>query len=210
MHLFLYQANRHSPTTTSPYSYTYRTNRSRYKQGTIRGDFDLELLKKGIKGRYKILPHGEHEFQKALVKLELQEEFYGHVIQIEEASNAVWFKLNYDRIGKNVTKYIGSWRDLDPKAIEPYVEEYSTLVLRRRTIQSRISSLNAHMYALTQFNSRLGNDHSEFEPLCESNRQGTALAKGYVTSLSKEVETITRKTIQIQQNVKDYIKERKF
>jgi hypothetical protein len=168
------------------------------------------LLKRGIRGRYKILPHGEHDFQKALLKLDLQEEFYGHIIQIEEASNAVWFKLNYDRVGKNVTKYIGSWRDLDPVALDPYIQDYQILKTKRTIAQSRIGTLNSHAYSLRTLNGRLGSDESQFDKICHMNTESIHEIERLVKGLTKEIEQISLESSHIHEQVKAYIKERKF
>ena len=69
MHLFLYQAARHNK------AGGYYSSRRRYSQSSIRSDFDLALLKKGIKGRYEILGHGEHPFQAAMKNVGLEDEF---------------------------------------------------------------------------------------------------------------------------------------
>lgn len=203
MHLFLYQAARHS---TERWG-----NRSRYKQNTKRGDFDLELLKKGIKGRYEIICHGEHPFQKKLAEIELQEEFYGHVIAIEEAKNAVWFKLNYDQIGRNVTKYIGGWRDLDPEAIEADIVEY------------KVHKANhAKMY---QLQTQIRYQHSRtMDFLATMRRQAESItdksvkaAEEMVVVLADDFKVIQEqvnaervKMEEVQNRVKAYLKERKF
>jgi hypothetical protein len=207
MHLFLYQANRHAAAANS-YSYG---NRSRYKQGTIRGDFDLELLKKGIKGRYKILPHGEHEFQQVLKQIDLQEELYGHVVQIEEARNAIWFKLNYDQVGKNVTKYIGGWRDLDPQAISSVVMEY-------KSYKSQLADVRAHLsrtrYSSSQLKSFI--DGIKAKPIVcldgvQEKMQDAIIAIGDAyTALTLEEAHLLNKMEACHQAVRDYLKERKL
>lgn len=206
MHLFLYQAARHIAP-TSPYA---RSNRNRYVQSTIRGDFDLELLKRGIKGRFKILPHGEHPFQTALKEIELQEEFYGHIVQIEEARNAIWFKLNYDQVGKHVTKYVGGWRDLDPQAIEADITEYKMLKTQQRNHSTLVGAVRSHAYNCNTFVSRA----AASPPILDAiRRQTTALHDELqVLSLTMDVETkrIADEMTVVQDRVRAYLKDRKL
>lgn len=207
MHLFLYQANRHTPSAST---YSYGSNRHRYKQGTIRGDFDLELLKRGIKGRYKILPHGEHEFQKALVEIELQEELYGHIVQIEEARNAIWFKLNYDQVGKHVTKYIGGWRDLDPKAIEADIIEFKMLKTMQRNHSVVVGALRSHDYNTKSFESKTLNSSPYLDKLRLLNRQSQEALMEVASDVEAESQRIAGAITTVQDRVRAYLKERKF
>ena len=206
MHLFLYQANRHTPS-ANIYSYN---NRHRYKQGTIRGDFDLELLKRGIKGRYEILPHGKHEFQKALAEVELQEELYGHIIQIEEARNAIWFKLNYDQVGKNVTKYIGGWRDLDPKAIEADITEFKMLKTMQREHSAIVGALRSHDYNTKSFETKTLNANPYLDKLRQLNQESRAALVEVAPAIEAESQRIIKAITTVQDRVKAYLKEKKF
>jgi hypothetical protein len=207
MHLFLYQAARHKATTS-----VWGGTRYRYKQGTIRGDFDLELLKRGIKGRFKILPHGEHEFQQALKKVGLEHEFYGHIVQIEEARNAIWFKLNYDQVGKNITKYIGGWRDLEPSAIEAEIMEYEVLMNYQKSMQDQFNQVSYMRSSTNSFADRAsrGNRH----PMLDNIFQETLLFKDKVDATLKTLEEerlrTTAKITEVQDRVKAYLKERKL
>lgn len=206
MHLFLYQAARHQPTTS-----TWGGTRYRYKQGTIRGDFDLELLKKGIKGRFKILPHGEHPFQVALKKVGLEQEFYGHVVQIEEARNAIWFKLNYDQVGKNITKYIGGWRDLDPAAIEAEILEYQHLTSYARTFTDQVNQVSYMRSSTQNFLTRWGSVHNPILDnlvTCTADFEGTI--EKTLTQLGTEADRTQKKIVAVQDRVRAYLKERKL
>lgn len=208
MHLFLYQAARHTPP-ASPYQYS--NNRNRYKQGTIRGDFDLELLKRGIKGRYSILPHGEHEFQKMLPKMDLQEEFYGHIVQIEEKKNAVWFKLNYDQVGRHVTKYVGGWRDLDPADLSSVVLEYE---MHKKSLQV----VNTHASQARYYSSQLVRVAEGFESkplacidgLASHSRESSKVFADAWNALNVEAGFYKGKMEACQQVVKNYLAERKL
>lgn len=207
MHLFLYQAKRHTPAQSQ---YAYSSNRSRYVQGTIRGDFDLELLRRGIKGRFKILPHGEHDFQKALKSMDLLEEFYGHVIQIEKASNAIWFKLNYDQVGKGITKYIGGWRDLDPAAIGPEITEYLRIknVLNQKTSLS--GAMRSYDYSLKSFIPRITQAGPEFDTLRQLNQESDSALRIASLKLVDEMESLRAESLEVQNRVREYLNERKF
>ena len=202
MHIFLYQAARHAKPTG------YYNNRRRYSQTTIRCDFDLELLKKGIKGRYQILGHGTHPFQQAMKQVGLEEEFYGHVIAIEDSRNAVWFKLNYDNIGKHQTKYIGGWRDLDADHIVPQIHQYQLLDQIQKQLYNQMSAVKSQMHYVNGFASR-----GPFHPVVD---QAVATGREYHKDLTKasvdlEVErdrTMTKIT-DIQDQVRKYLDEHK-
>ena len=207
MHLFLYQAARHK----APVNYYSASNRSRYVQGTIRGDFDLELLKRGIKGRYQILPHGEHEFQKMLKQVDLEEEFYGHVVQITEAKNAIWFKLNYDQVGKGSTKYIGGWRDLSPDDLSSVVTEYQNYSAQLRIIVDHLSQMRYQANNLLRFATGMRN-----KPVPCVDGLGS-LAEGLSSTLNEaqmkvleEENYLKNKKAACQQTIRDYLNQRKF
>lgn len=206
MHLFLYQAARHKATKSTWGGSTYR-----FKQGTIRGDFDLELLKKGIKGRYKILPHGEHPFQQALKKVGLEQEFYGHVVQIDDAKNAIWFKLNYDQVGKKeTTKYIGGWRDLDPEAIEDMILEYQTLSAYQHQVQSNINQIRYARSALSSFGRGVKNPLPALDPSLKASQEFTDVLEVSFAALEVEASRSLAKITAVQDKVKAYIAERKY
>jgi hypothetical protein len=202
MHLFLYQSARHSDTTWG--------NRYRYKQGTIRGDFDLELLKNGIKGRFKILPHGEHEFQQALVNIDLQEEFYGHIVRIEDKKNAVWFKLNYDQVGKHVTKYMGGWNDLKAEDIVSPVKEYQRLKKEYDEARGVLSNVRYQYSRVSEW----VNHRSLTDPRLQMSKEtgkihADELNRAFV-SLTRDVDDIQALMAGQQQVVRDYMKSRKL
>lgn len=207
MHLFLYQAARHAAP-SSPYS---RSNRTHYVQSTIRGDFDLELLKRGIKGRYKILPHGQHPFQTFLAELELKDEFYGHIVQIEDKKNAVWFKLNYDQVGKNVTKYIGGWRDLNPEDLSSVATEFKVYKTHLKMIDTQVSQTRYQMTQLTRYLEGVARQPlPSLDPVKEPVQKAyDALSLAY-TDLINDQAHMKIKMEACQQVVKDYLKERKL
>ena len=206
MHLFLYQAARHTAP-SSPYA---RSNRQRYVQGTIRGDFDLELLKRGIKGRFKILPHGEHPFQIALKEIELQEEFYGHIVQIEEARNAVWFKLNYDQVGRHVTRYVGGWRDLDPAAIEADITEYKMLKTQHRSHTTLMSSVRQHTYACNNFYTRTNATNPILDHVAKATLDLHHELGQVTNQLELENARLLNAMITVQDRVRAYLREHKL
>jgi hypothetical protein len=201
MHLFLYKSARHSNDRWG--------HRSRYKQGTIRGDFDLEMLKRGIRGRFKILPHGEHEFQKALENVDLLEEFYGHVVQIEEARNAVWFKLNYDQVGKNTTTYHGGWRDLRAQDISSHVTSYLDLQRRHRALQGLMSNIKGYHYSSLNFTTRLhGDPDTRLDAIKKELNDMTAQLTGLRDLYAGESQELMDQMKSVQDEVRAYMKER--
>lgn len=198
MHLFLYQSARHHKP-----NYGGR----RLSQTSYNNDFDLELLKKGIKGRFEIIGHGIHPFQKAMKQLGMEEEFYGHIIQIEDSKNAVWFKLNYDNIGKNVTKYLGGWRDLNAEHIAPQVHQYQLLDQVTRNLYMQISSTNSQKSYVHGFAHKAGHPFGD---------EAREMAKEYIKVLEVSAEKLTeerdfqmRKMKDIQDQVRTYMKEHK-
>lgn len=200
MHLFLYQAARHQKSVWGG---------RRLSQSTIRSDFDLELLKRGIKGRYEILGHGNHPWQVAMKNIGMEEEFYGHVIAIEDSRNAVWFKLNYDNIGKNTTKYLGGWKDLNPDDIADEIEEYRKLVLSENEHAVQSSLLKSQYYYL----SNLINPRYNLYPHMEVARQAAILYKAEVdnaaSKMQAEISKIQADKAILQEKVRDYLKAHK-
>lgn len=179
----------------------------RLSQGTIRSDFDLELLKKGIKGRYEIFGHGQHPWQQAIKKIGMEEEFYGHIIQIDDSKNAVWFKLNYDNIGKNITKYIGGWRDLNPDDILPYITQYQLLEQSHRRLVDHISTIRNQYYYLNQMISPRAPLHDAMLPAANQAASYKASLDAANETLKGLVdETITQKAA-LQDAVRAYLKE---
>lgn len=203
MHIFLYKAARHS---TDRYGY-----RNRYKQNTRRGDFNLPLLKKGIGGRYEILVHSEYPFQKELEKMDLQEELYGHIISIKEAKNAVWLKLNYDSVGTASTTYAGSWRDLDPEAIQDNIETFTALKAEHSSFTSLCHTIRYQLSRTNDFISNLSrmNQYDLTEINAVSSDYRLKLEEEYSKAFRK-CEVIRAKMVDEQQKVKDYMTSRKF
>jgi hypothetical protein len=205
MHIFLYKAARHS---TDKWG-----NRNRYKQNTKRGDFNLNLLKKSIGGRYTIVPHSEYAFQKALEGVDLQEEFYGHIIAIPEGRDAVWLKLNYDHIGTATTKYVGAWRDLDPEAITVHVEAYKKAKAEYATIYALANSVRYQVSRADDFIGHMGridpSVHDMTDCKVASSEFRDAIYKVH-RDLSDKIDIYRNKMVAEQQAVKDYIATRKF
>lgn len=204
MYIFLYQAARHA----KPVG--YYNNRRRYSQSTIRCDFDLELLKKGIKGRYQILGHGNHPFQKALKQMDLEEEFYGHIIAIEDSRNAVWFKLNYDNIGKHQTKYIGGWRDLNADHIAPQVHQYQLLDQVAKGLYNQISLVKMQRNQVAHFaNRNTQNPHPLVDPAIQAGRDFIKTLDEAEKNLSSERDRQMVKLAELQDQVRTYMNEHK-
>lgn len=202
MHLFLYQAARHAKPSG------YYNNRRRYSQTTIRCDFDLELLKKGIKGRYQILGHGTHPFQQAMKQMGLEEEFYGHIIQIEDSKNAVWFKLNYDNIGRHVTKYVGGWRDLEPEHIAPQIHQYQLLDQIQKELYSQMSATRNQVHYVKSFVSR-STFHSVADQAVSVGQEYANILDRTHIALENERDNIMTKMTELQDQVRKYMNEHK-
>jgi hypothetical protein len=200
MHLFLYQAARH----VKP-----QWGHRRLSQTTIRSDFDLELLKRGIKGRYEIVGCGTHPWQAAMKKMGMEEEFYGHVIQIEDSKNAVWFKLNYDNIGKGVTKYLGGWRDLNPDHIAPHIAQYQLLTQVQRKLNEHLSTIRSQYYYLGQFISPRSPHHEKMLPAADAAVDYKAVLDKTTKDLEKELKSVTDKMAALQDQVRQYMKDHK-
>lgn len=200
MHLFLYQAARHQKT---------QWGSRRLSQSTIRCDFDLALLKQGIKGRYEIVGCGTHPWQEALKKIGLEEEFYGHVIQIEDSKNAVWFKLNYDNIGKHVTKYLGGWRDLNPDHIVPHITQYQLLFQVQRKLNEHIATMRSQYYYLGQFIEPRSPHHQLMLPAQSAAIDYKAILDQTQANLAAELAEVTKKMNDLQDQVRQYMKEHK-
>lgn len=199
MHLFLYQANRHQ---------TRNSYRNRLSQSTIRCDFDLDLLKRGIKGRYRILGHGTHDFQKVLEKMGMEDEFYGHVIEIEEPKNAVWFKLNYDQIGKHTTKYLGGWKDLDPNDISHLVDEYVEAKSKYNQTDRLLSTIRNQRYTLSGYLRTVvpcEEDVDIVKPLTDLGNQYHDVLQATYGVLEKKIEERHQVLKDIRDRVKEYI-----
>lgn len=198
MHLFLYQSARH----LKP-NYGGR----RLSQTSYNNDFDLELLRTGIKGRFEIIGHGIHPFQKAMKQLGMEEEFYGHIIQIEDSKNAVWFKLNYDNIGKHVTKYQGGWRDLDAESIAPQVHQYQLLEQITRNLYAQIASTNSQKSYVQGYAGKVGHPFAD-----EARNKGHEYIKVLEVAaekLTEERDFQLRKMKDLQEQVRIYMKEHK-
>jgi hypothetical protein len=206
MYLFLYKAARHGG---SRYS-------RRYVQNTIRGDFDLDVLRRGIKDRYKIIPHGEHPFQKFLSQMEMQEQLYGHIVAIDEPKNAVWFKLNYDQVGKGSTTYLGGWKDLDPEDLKDKLQEYKTLSESLASVSSITNSLKYSRYHLAQWankdpeteTSRYPRARDVIHNAIESMTQSDQVAKATQQFLDSEILDLKQKIQNIKAEVLAYMKQR--
>lgn len=203
MHLFLYQAARHSTTGG------YYSSRRRYSQSSIRSDFDLALLKKGIKGRYEILGHGEHPFQAAMKNVGMEDEFYGHIVMIEDSKNAVWFKLNYDNIGKNQTKYLGGWRDLNSADLADHAVRYQELLKVERKINEYLGQVRTQFYYLNHLTDPRA-------PLAECMMDAKTAAHEYDRQLKiarDKLEAQLRENHEqvkaLQDEVRNYLKEHK-
>lgn len=181
----------------------------RLSQSTIRSDFDLELLKKGIKGRYEILGHGAHPWQQAMKKMGLEEEFYGHIVMIEDSRNAVWFKLNYDNIGKGVTKYLGGWRDLNPDHIEAQITQYTNLVNIETEYTQQSALLKSQYYYLSNLISPRFSLHEHMEKARQSAIEYKASVDMAADAMNNEIAKIRRRKETLQDQVRKYIKDHK-
>jgi len=204
MHIFLYQAARHS---------TSWGTRHRFKQNTKRGDFDLALLRKGIGGRYEILPHSEYPFQAALARMGMEEELYGHIVKIEEPKHAIWFKLNYDQVGRGSTKYVGGWRDLNPDDIEANIVEYRRLVEMQKAANSLYYSVNYQTSRTQDFLATCRRNTaglSKLESAIENTEEYLNKIADEASKLRAEYESILALMADEQNKVREYMKGKKF
>lgn len=202
MHLFLYQASRHQK---PPGYYSSR----RLSQSTIRCDFDLELLKRGIKGRYEIIGHGIHPFQKAMGELGMIEDFYGHIIEIEDSRNAVWFKLNYDNIGKNVTKYIGGWKDLNPDDLKPAAVEIKQLTTELTNLQHSRQQINNQFYYLNRYVQEDSTHHECMAASIKTGKQFVIDLNHDRVDLEFEIQRVNEQIAAAKNKVLEYLKSHK-
>jgi hypothetical protein len=175
-------------------------------------DFDLELLRQGIKGRFSITGHGDHAFQKAMAKMNLQEEFYGHVVEIQDSRNAVWFKLNYDNIGRGTTKYLGGWKDLDAQFVEDRALRFKEYEKRLNELNSRAYTLRTQMAYLLNFNKATSGDPLPNpltqEMLAKALEFRNAIEKAQL-DLGIQISDEKKKMELLQEEVRTYMAERK-
>lgn len=142
MYLFHYQNARH------------RMN-SYYRQEcnltTFRGQFDLEHIRSGLKKTgYTIYGHGTHPLHLMLNQLGLSEELIGHLIEVTDPKLAVWFKLNYDRVGRTGVKYVATYKAINDDDIASFIQRskdlysrYSTLTQERYVLSNELRSINS-------------------------------------------------------------------
>jgi len=202
MHLFLYQAARHAKS-------RYGNARHRYSQSSIRSDFDLELLKRGIKGRFEIIGHGDHPWHSVMKRMGIEDEFYGHVIQIEDSKNAVWFKLNYDNIGKHQTKYIGGWRDLDATEVEATIAEYQIKEQECRKLYEHLSTIKTQYYYLNSFiNPRTPHHDLVCNAALEAVKYKSILDNAH-HAMDAEIIRASAEKLALQEKVREYMKAHK-
>lgn len=137
----------------------------------------------------------------------MEEEFYGHLIQIEDSKNAVWFKLNYDNIGKHVTKYQGGWRDLNAEDIAPWVHEYQLTDQLARNLYMQISNANSQRSYTQGFVMKVG--HPLGDDARKAGKEYMAALDAASEKLSEERAFHERKMRDLQEKVRNYMKEHK-
>lgn len=199
MHLFLYKASRHE----KPKSF-YGSRR--LVQGTYRNDFDLELIKSGIKGRYTILPHGSNPFQARLRDFGLEDEFYGHIIEVPEAKNAIWFKLNYDNIGKPGTNYIGSWKNLDVEYLRQFDLEFQELQQNHSKATQVLNQVRYHTGTLNHFLSNRHNYSAHMDDALDKGAQYKIELEAAYQSIHQDILALNASMEAIRQKIRDYMK----
>lgn len=196
MYIFLYKADRHS---RSPYGRTQ-------KQSSIRNDFNLAMMRQGLKNNYRIRGHGENEFQNKLLRLGIDKAMYGHLIEIDEAKYAVWLKLNYDQVGKGKTTYVASWKDLDHTFLDPLITQYDLAIIESKKAFSVYSSFKNHLSTVKYFLSR-----QDIKPAAEEiSPSSNAYIKdleNLVISYEASYNKIVAEIMSIQAKAREYLED---
>lgn len=197
MHIFLYKADRH-------------TKRSAYgrspSQSSIRSDFNLAMMRQGLRNKYEIKGYGINDFQRKLKLVGLEDEMYGHLIEIEEAKYAVWLKLNYDQVGKTGTTYKGAWKNLDPAFLDPFIAEYEKHSKKSKELYTSMSLLRSQKSNLEYFGARRDMEHLRDRFINEMRVYGEHLAS-ISDEITAEYDVETKAMRDIQNKIRAYMKE---
>lgn len=199
MHYFIYQASRHH----SQPLYGRKINTT-----TIRNDFNLETMKKGLKGRYTIHGFTTHPFHKLLKEMNLQDLMKGHIIEVPEAKYAIWLKLNYDQIGKGSTRYIASYQGIQVGDLEPMAEELAKIQTDLTRLQTSYYAINGVTNSLNSFVVRANKvDIPNFtkDVLSKAESLLTDINQMSV-KITEESAQLRERILQINQQVRDYLK----
>ena len=134
MHYFVFQHPKH---VRSRYQYS-----TRIKLNSFRGNFDLERIRIALKMRYEITGFGDHEIYRLLDSVDRSHHLKGHILEVEDVKDAMWIKLNYDMIGKQGTKLLGTYRNLNKEFIRETVQEIKAVRADRlRGLAQQIAGL---------------------------------------------------------------------
>ena len=141
MYHMIFHSSKHKKTN----SYWGRSSRSINRSST-HNQFELDTIRGSMKSRWELHGAGELASQKAIWQVEerqymeaptghLHKYMNGHIITVETATDAMWFRLNHENVSKNGCKMIEMYRDLDEERIQT---ECRAIIVKADEINSRV------------------------------------------------------------------------
>ena len=114
MHLFVFQPPKLRLNIYDP----------RYRNlSSTRGQFELKEMRKATRGAIEIFGYGTHPLHVFLKEQDQDKFLKGHILAVEDASAAMWLKLNNDTVVKSGVKYLASYHGIDMDYLRELGEE---------------------------------------------------------------------------------------
>lgn len=134
MYHLVFQSPRHFQES----GFYYGRRRKTASKSSTHNQLELDTIRGSIKSRWQVLGFGDSPWQSALWKAEtdlemkapnLQLHTYanGHIIEVEAASDMMWFRLNYENVSKNGCKLTTIFKDLDLDFIRERCKEIAQI-----------------------------------------------------------------------------------
>ncbi len=155
MYHLIFHSKKHQPST-----YYYR--QPKINRGSTHNQFELDTIRGSIKSRWELHGFGTQSFQQAIWLMEerldikpppmhLHKNMNGHIITVENAADAIWFRLNHENVSKNKCSLIEIYKDLDTDFIN---SQYSKFAVQHKELTDRTnlhSTLNNSNWQLERF-----------------------------------------------------------
>ena len=145
-YLFVYQSDKHLSLTGERSYYGGEQMHTHY------GVFDKATMWRAFKRDYTVHGYGEHDMQRFLKHNDMVPKvpnFVGHLIELPSAKQAIWLKLNYDRISKvERCNYLACYKDLNP-------DDLFTIAQKLKEAKAEAREMSNHQsvcYRMIHFN----------------------------------------------------------
>lgn len=195
--------------------YAYRRRSRGPMKSSTHNQLELETIRGSIKGRWDVQGFGSAAFQSKVWSVEssmamtaperrLHTHLNGHIITVEAAADAIWFRLNHEHVSKNGCKLVAIYKDLDTEWIINKANEankFFTAANNRRNLDWNMSNAESSLRKYVEA------DHDRVEGLDDVAEQVYAMIRKITDASTTETDRLRNEGRRLAAELFNYLKE---